>query len=85
MDRSFRICAGCGENLNDQDGFDDHLPEWKCRKCGYVNPLSIEEIYDTDEDWKNGVCPTDPVRFSAAIAERQQELENERRPGERSV
>lgn len=55
---------------------------------GYVVPRT----YDPDgffgwkhEDWKNGVCPTDPVRFSAAIAERQQELENERGPGERSV
>ncbi len=47
-------------------------------------PAAVQ-IYDTDEDWQNGVCPTDPVRFSAAIAERQQELENERRPGERSV
>ena len=78
-------CDGCGEHLNDQDGFDDHLPEWKCRKCGYVNPLSIEEIYETDEDWQNGVRPTDPVRFAAAIAERRQELENERKPEERSV
>ena len=47
-------------------------------------PTAVQ-IYDTDEDWQNGVCPTDPVRFSAAIAERQQELENERRRGERSV
>ena len=59
--------------------------EKKCRKCGYVNPLSIEEIYETDEDWKNGVRPTDPVRFAAAIAERRQELENERKSEERSV
>ena len=47
-------------------------------------PAAVQ-IYDTDEDWKNGVCATDPARFSAAIAERQQELENERRPGERYV
>lgn len=43
-------------------------------------PAAVQ-VYDTDEDWKNGVCATDPARFSATIAERQQELENERRPG----
>lgn len=47
-------------------------------------PAAVQ-IYDTDEDWKNGVCATDPARFSAAIAKRQQELKNKRRPGERSV
>lgn len=72
-------CDQCGEHLNEQEGFDDHLPVWKCTKCGYENKLDYSEIYDNDEDWKNRVNPVDVEKFKEAIEYRRAELEAEKR------
>ncbi len=37
-------CDKCSAYLNDQEGFDDHKYVWKCRKCGYKNSLSWDNI-----------------------------------------
>lgn len=70
-------CDRCGEYLNIQPGFDDHLHEWRCRKCGYVNRLSMDEIYDTDAERQNGQPATDNEAFSKALKERTNEHMNE--------
>ena len=33
----FRYCKGCGEFLNNQDGFSDKKKFFVCRQCGYMN------------------------------------------------
>ena len=68
-------CDGCGAHLNEQEGFDDHLPVWKCRACGYENKLDISEVYENDEDWKNQIRPVDAGKFADAVERRRQELE----------
>ncbi|MBR7044431.1 MAG: Sec23/Sec24 zinc finger-containing protein [Lachnospiraceae bacterium] len=84
MDRRFPgiewYCDRCGAYLNDQEGFDDHHHFWKCRVCGYKNPIGIEEIYDSEEDYKNHI-PTDRDMFFKALRERTEELEGTDPPG----
>lgn len=70
-------CDKCDAHLNEQEGFDDHLPEWKCTACGYVNPISIEEIYDNDEDWRNGIRAVDAEKFADAVRRRKEEKQSE--------
>lgn len=67
-------CDNCGDYLNEQEGFDDHLPEWKCTKCGYVNKIDISEIYQNDEDYRNHIRSSDPEKFAAAVEARRKEL-----------
>ena len=43
-------CDGCGAVLNEQNGFTDHLPVWQCRRCGFLNPIDEEHVFDTRED-----------------------------------
>lgn len=69
-------CDRCDAHLNEQDGFDDHLPEWTCTACGYVNNLDINEIYANDEDWDNRRS-VDPEDFNAAIEQRRKEIEQQ--------
>lgn len=38
------FCDKCNASLDTQNGFDWHLEEWKCQKCGFVNSLSEENI-----------------------------------------
>ena len=67
-------CDACGSHLNEQKGFDDHLPEWKCQNCGFANKLAYSEIYDNDEDRQNKIRPEDPHKFEEATERRRQEL-----------
>lgn len=67
-------CDGCGDILNRQDGFDDHLPVWQCRKCGYLNEISAEQIFSSEEDFKNQVRPEDEKSMCEAIERRRKEL-----------
>lgn len=67
-------CDGCGAHLNDQEGFDDHLPLWKCRACGYENRLDMDQIYDNEEDWENRINPVDAEKFKDAVERRRREL-----------
>lgn len=70
-------CDGCGAHLNEQDGFDDHLPSWKCTACGYENRLEASEIYENDEDWQNRIRPVNWEKFQAALEERKREQQEE--------
>ena len=67
-------CDACGAHLNEQEGFDDHSPEWKCQNCGFANKLAYSEIYDNDEDRQNKTRPADPHKFEDATERRRQEL-----------
>lgn len=71
-------CDQCRAHLNEQEGFDDHLPEWKCTQCGYTNPIGIDQIYETEEDYRHGVRKVDHVDFAHAIDERRKEIEEEK-------
>lgn len=68
-------CDNCKAHLNEQDGFDDHLDEWKCQKCGYVNHIGMDNIFDNEEDAENGVHHTDKVKFNEALKQRQEEID----------
>lgn len=72
-------CDQCGAHLNEQEGFDDHLPSWKCLKCGVENKLSVEEIYDNHEDWRNGIRKADPDKLADALEVRQQEIDAQKK------
>ncbi len=72
-------CDGCNAYLNDQEGFDDYLPEWICSNCGYSNRLEIEEIYETREDARNGTGKIDPDKFYEALEIRRMEIEEEKK------
>ena len=71
------FCDRCGDRLDHQSGFDDHLRVWKCTKCGYKNPIEISEIYDSDEARKEKRAPVDPDDFYRALKRRSDELEKE--------
>ncbi len=64
-------CDRCGAHLNEQDGFDDHLPKWECTACGYSNRISFEEIYDNEEDWQNEIHRHGKEDFDRALNERK--------------
>lgn len=78
LDRRFPgiewYCDCCHEYLNIQKGFDDHLTEWRCQKCGYVNHLSLERIYESDASWQNGQRPVDRHAFTNALKVRREEV-----------
>ena len=60
-------CDECGAYLNEQEGFDDRKEVWVCQKCGHENPISMEEIYENEEDWQSGKEPLDPEVYRQAI------------------
>ena len=41
-------CDRCDAYLNSQRGFDDHKYLWKCKKCGYKNSISWDNISRSD-------------------------------------
>ena len=47
-------CDNCGDHLNLQEGFDDRLPVWQCRRCGVLNPLDDAHIFESEEDARIG-------------------------------
>lgn len=67
-------CDRCGEHLNDQPGFDDHRDFWTCTKCGYKNPIRIDQIYNCEMEYQNGSAPVDKEDFFRALKERTDEL-----------
>lgn len=69
-------CDQCLEHLNEQDGFDDHLPVWQCRVCGWLNALEADEIYENREDALNGIR-RDNLRIEEAIARRKAEQQED--------
>ena len=78
LDRRFPgiewYCDCCHEYINVQKGFDDHLQKWRCQKCGYVNHLSLERIYESDASWQNGQRPVDRDAFTNALKARREEI-----------
>lgn len=41
-------CDNCNAHLNSQDHFDDHKYTWRCKKCGYKNSISWDNINPDD-------------------------------------
>lgn len=71
-------CDQCGDYLNKQESFDDHLPFWQCRKCGYVNIIDYDEIYENEEDARNEIHRHSKEDFLRAIEERQKEIDGKK-------
>lgn len=46
-------CDRCGAQLNYQDGFDDHHYVWRCTECGHKNSISSDNIYESEDDYRN--------------------------------
>ena len=71
-------CDKCGDILDSQPGFDDHMPVWQCRKCGYLNKIDFSTINSNTEDYINGISYTeeDIDDFNRAIEVRKKELED---------
>ena len=61
----------CKAILNMQEGFDENLPEWKCKDCGHVNKIDISVIYNNEEDYLSGKDPVDSDDFERAIKEKK--------------
>lgn len=34
-------------------GIDDHHYVWKCTECGHKNSISTDDIYESEEDFRN--------------------------------
>ena len=47
------FCDGCGAYLDDQPGFSDYCSSWICSECGYMNNISEDEIYSSEEEYRN--------------------------------
>lgn len=47
------FCDNCEACLNKQDGFSDWLDTWECTECGYENRISENEIYKSDDEYRN--------------------------------
>ncbi len=43
-------CDNCGTYMNSQPGFTTITDEWKCKKCGFINDVSVNNIVDYYED-----------------------------------
>ena len=68
-------CDNCGDILDAQDGFDDHIPLWQCRKCGYLNKIDFDHISNNTEDRINDINYTeeDIEDFNRAVEDRKKE------------
>lgn len=60
-------CDDCGAVLNKQSGFSDYFSSWMCSKCGFINTISEDEIYESEEDYE---------RSKAEKAEYENNIEN---------
>jgi len=47
-------CDRCNAYLNIQIRFDDHKYIWECTVCGHKNSISAANIYESEEDFRNG-------------------------------
>lgn len=64
----------CKAILNQQEGFDENLNEWKCKDCGYINKIDISVIYNNEEDYLNDRDPVDPKDYKDAIEARKEAI-----------
>ena len=46
-------CDRCNAHLNNQTGFDDSKYIWRCTECGHKNSISSNNIYKSEEDFRN--------------------------------
>ncbi len=74
-------CDKCGAHLNDQEGFTDQKGTWQCTNCGYINKISMDEIYDSEEDYKNGIGKVNKEDMERAIKERKEEIRKQEEKG----
>lgn len=48
--------------MNEQDGFNTDSGIWTCTECGYVNDVSSDNVYESDEDYQDAMgiprCPS---------------------------
>ena len=45
-------CDQCEDLLNNQPGFRDDCGNWVCQKCGYENAINSDEIYESEEAYR---------------------------------
>lgn len=46
-------CDSCDALLNKQSGFSDSYSTWTCTECGHVNGISEDDVYETEDDYRN--------------------------------
>ena len=44
-------CDQCNSLLNIQSSFNEECGEWSCQECGFVNKISANEIYESEEEY----------------------------------
>ena len=49
------ICDKCRSTLNIQSGFNESCGEWKCTECGFVNKISSEEVYVSEDEYQTDI------------------------------
>ncbi len=49
------ICDKCEATLNIQTGFTDTCEEWKCTECGFINKISPEEVYVSEDEYQSDI------------------------------
>ena len=54
-------CDGCNAILNEQDGFNTDSGTWICAECGFVNDVTPDNGYESEEDYQESMgiprCP----------------------------
>jgi DNA-directed RNA polymerase subunit M/transcription elongation factor TFIIS len=48
------FCDRCNAYLNLQSSFDDNNYTHTCEECGHKNSISKTNIYESEEDFRNG-------------------------------
>lgn len=71
------ICDKCEAILNIQPGFNESCGEWKCTECGFVNRISPEEVYVSEDEYQadisnpyKGLSDSDALELSLFEDER---------------
>ncbi len=49
------ICDKCESTLNVQPGFNESCGEWKCTECGFINKISPEEVYVSEDEYQTDI------------------------------
>lgn len=60
-------CDGCGELLNNQEGFDADCVCFECKECGFINKIDDDGIIDNYEDDCSDGKKEDSYDFSYTI------------------
>jgi DNA-directed RNA polymerase subunit RPC12/RpoP len=54
-------CDGCNTVLNEQEGFNTDSGTWTCTECGFVNDVTSDNVYESEEDYQESMgipkCP----------------------------